>query len=182
MARAAAPMLRGLRVPTRTTRRFSSGNMDEHFTRNERKADLARQLGEPRGTYSRTSCCGKTDVCNQMDGLNRKGDSMKTKMRHLVGATMLGGGGLVTVHAQTAAVKPANKIMALDEIKDQAGLEQTIAALDAKLFDAYNHCDLKGFGDLVADDVEFYHDQGGVTLGREKLVESIQNNICTGDT
>jgi hypothetical protein len=30
--------------------------------------------------------------------------------------------------------------------------------------------------------VEFYHDQGGVTLGREKLTESIKNNICTGDT
>src|SRR5262249_15628149 len=81
-----------------------------------------------------------------------------------------------------AQTKPEEKILALDEIKDQAGLDKTIAALDAKLFGAYNHCDLKTFGDLVADDVEFYHDQGGVTLGREKLVESIKNNICTGDT
>ena len=81
-----------------------------------------------------------------------------------------------------AQAKIDDKILALDEIKDQAGLDRTIAALDAKLFDAYNHCDLKTFGDLVADDVEFYHDQGGVTRGREKLVESVKNNICTGDT
>src|SRR5579883_743259 len=119
MARAAAPMLRGLRVPTRTTRRFSSGNMDEHFTRNERKADLARQLGEPRGTYSRTSCCGLSHPGGCTHQAYRKGGSMRRTMRTLVVATMLGGGGLVTVHAQTAAVKPANKIMALDEIKDQ---------------------------------------------------------------
>jgi len=29
--------------------------------------------------------------------------------------------------------------------------------------------------------VEFYHDQGGVTRGRQKLTESIKNNI-SGDT
>jgi len=26
--------------------------------------------------------------------------------------------------------------------------------------------------------VEFYHDQGGVTLGKQKLTESVKNNIC----
>ncbi len=80
---------------------------------------------------------------------------------------------------------PANgqeKIAALDEIKNQADLDKAITALDTKLFDAYNHCDLKKFDSLLADDVEFYHDQGGVTLGRQKLTESIKNNICTGDT
>lgn len=73
-------------------------------------------------------------------------------------------------------------IPGLDEIKNQAELDKAITALDKKLFDAYNHCDLKTFESLLADDVEFYHDQGGVTLGKEKLTESIKNNICTGDT
>jgi len=81
--------------------------------------------------------------------------------------------------AQTA---PDIKIASLDEIKNQEDLDQAIIALDTKLFDAYNHCDLKTFESLLANDVEFYHDQGGVTLGREKLTESIKNNICTGDT
>src|SRR2546429_9812339 len=31
---------------------------------------------------------------------------------------------------------------------------------------------------FLAEDVEFYHDQGGVTLGRAALTESVKNNIC----
>jgi ketosteroid isomerase-like protein len=74
------------------------------------------------------------------------------------------------------------KVPALEDIKNQEELDKAITALDTELFDAYNHCDLKTFASLLADDVEFYHDQGGVTLGRQKLTESIKNNICTGDT
>jgi hypothetical protein len=74
------------------------------------------------------------------------------------------------------------KIAVLDEIKSQPELDKAITALDAKLFDAYNHCDLATFRSLVADDVEFYHDLGGLTLGGDKLTESVKNNICTGDT
>ena len=57
-------------------------------------------------------------------------------------------------------------------------LFRTIAALDAALFDAYNRCDLEKFGAFFIDDVEFYHDQGGVTLGRQNLTESVKENIC----
>jgi len=81
-----------------------------------------------------------------------------------------------------AQVGAEAKIAPLEEIKNQADLDKAITALDTELFDAYNHCDLKTFDSLLADDVEFYHDQGGVTLGRQKLTESIKNNICTGDT
>ena len=31
---------------------------------------------------------------------------------------------------------------------------------------------------FFVDDVEFYHDQGGVTLGKAKLLESLKMNIC----
>ena len=81
-----------------------------------------------------------------------------------------------------AQVGAETKIAPLEEIKNQADLDKAITALDTKLFDAYNHCDLKTFDSLLADDVEFYHDQGGLTLGHEKLTESIKNNICSGDT
>ena len=95
----------------------------------------------------------------------------------LVGA--LASGWASPANAQATA-EP--KVPTLDEIKNQADLDKAITALDTKLFDAYNHCDLKTFDSLLADDVEFYHDKGGVTLGRQKLTESIKNNICTGDT
>ena len=57
-------------------------------------------------------------------------------------------------------------------------LFKTIASLDQAVFHAYNTCDLEKFGSFFAADVEFYHDKGGVTLGRERLVESVKNNIC----
>jgi hypothetical protein len=57
-------------------------------------------------------------------------------------------------------------------------LFRTVASLDGALFDAFNRCDLEKFGTYFVDDLEFYHDQGGVTLGRQKLTEDVKNNIC----
>ena len=57
-------------------------------------------------------------------------------------------------------------------------LFKAIASLDQAVFDAYNQCDLEKFGSFFVDDVEFYHDKGGVTLGQQRLVESVKNNIC----
>ena len=57
-------------------------------------------------------------------------------------------------------------------------LFKTIQSLDTQLFDAYNHCNLEKFASLIADDVEFYHDKSGLSLGRAALVEGIKNNIC----
>ncbi len=82
-----------------------------------------------------------------------------------------------TLHAQAPAILPA-AILPFDQIKSQAQLDATLLALDAALFDAYNRCDLPKFSSLVADDVEFYHDKGGITLGNAALTESIRNNIC----
>ncbi|WP_053096133.1 nuclear transport factor 2 family protein [Frateuria defendens] len=54
----------------------------------------------------------------------------------------------------------------------------TITALDRTVFDAYNRCDLRTFARYIAPDIEFYHDKGGLTLGREKLVESLRQGVC----
>lgn len=57
-------------------------------------------------------------------------------------------------------------------------LSRTLAALDAALFDSFNRCDLEKFATFFVDDLEFYHDKGGLTLTRQSLVESVKNNIC----
>jgi hypothetical protein len=57
-------------------------------------------------------------------------------------------------------------------------LFRIVASLDGAVFDAFNRCDLEKFGTYFVDDLEFYHDQGGVTLGRQKLTEDVRNNIC----
>ena len=58
---------------------------------------------------------------------------------------------------------------ALESVKSQEELNKVVASLDAALFDAYNRCDLEKFSSFFANDVEFYHDQGVVTLGNAKL-------------
>lgn len=65
----------------------------------------------------------------------------------------------------------AQTVPALDKINSQAELDKALTTLDAALFDAYNKCDLDKFASFFVDDVEFYHDQGGVTLGKAKLTE-----------
>ena len=57
-------------------------------------------------------------------------------------------------------------------------LYQTVAGLDTAIFDAYNHCDLAKLGSMAADDLEFYHDQTGLSVGRQSLVDGVKNNIC----
>lgn len=66
----------------------------------------------------------------------------------------------------------------LDKIQNQEELDRAITALDAALFDSYNRCDLVKFASFIDDNVEFYHDQGGVTLGQAALTDSVKKNIC----
>ena len=72
----------------------------------------------------------------------------------------------------------AQSVPSLGKIQSQEELDKAITALDNALFDAYNKCDLEKFATFFVDDVEFYHDQGGVTLGRQNLTDSGKKNIC----
>lgn len=58
-------------------------------------------------------------------------------------------------------------------------LTHTILQKDSLFWKAYNSCDTVGFGKYVSDDIEFYHDKGGITLGKAKLVNSVTNNLCS---
>lgn len=57
-------------------------------------------------------------------------------------------------------------------------LHRTLSSLDGALFDSFNRCDLEKFTTFFAEDVEFYHDKGGLTPSRKSLVESVRNNVC----
>jgi hypothetical protein len=80
--------------------------------------------------------------------------------------------GLFAGRAEAQAAPP------LENIQSQAELDKAIAALDAALFDSYNRCDLEKFASFFVDNVEFYHDQGGATLGKAALTDSVKKNIC----
>ncbi|HZH65277.1 MAG TPA: nuclear transport factor 2 family protein [Flavisolibacter sp.] len=57
-------------------------------------------------------------------------------------------------------------------------LHDTIARLDSVFFDAYNTCKLHVFEELISDDIEFYHDRGGLSTSKKDLILSLKNNIC----
>jgi len=57
-------------------------------------------------------------------------------------------------------------------------LFKTIESLDTQLFDAYNHCDLSKLAAMVSDDLEFYHDQTGLSVGKAPFLAAIKQNIC----
>ncbi len=59
-----------------------------------------------------------------------------------------------------------------------AGLTATVTALDKKLFDAYNKCDLATMSGMVEDGLEFYHDQTGLMVGKQPFLDAIKQNIC----
>ena len=61
---------------------------------------------------------------------------------------------------------------------EQQKLTATILHLDSAFWNAYNNCDTARFIDFVTDDVEFYHDKGGFTMGAKALISALNKNIC----
>ena len=61
---------------------------------------------------------------------------------------------------------------------EQQKLSATILHLDSAFWNAYNNCDTAHFIDFLTDDVEFYHDKGGVTTDAKSLIEALDKNIC----
>lgn len=57
-------------------------------------------------------------------------------------------------------------------------LYKTVASLDTALFNAYNTCNLEKLSAMVDKDLEFYHDQSGLAVGRQPFVDAIKANIC----
>jgi hypothetical protein len=49
-------------------------------------------------------------------------------------------------------------------------LQKTIQAQDSALFEAFNTCDMARFATFFSDDLEFYHDRGGLTKSRAAQV------------
>ena len=63
-----------------------------------------------------------------------------------------------------------------------ASLQDTIAALDTAVFDAFNRCadpaQLQAHAAHFAPDVEFYHDTGGVTWTRDAMIANTAKYAC----
>lgn len=53
-----------------------------------------------------------------------------------------------------------------------------IVAMDKEFFDAYNNCNLKKQDSIYAENIEFFHDKGGLMTSKTELIEATKKNIC----
>ncbi|MEH6307739.1 nuclear transport factor 2 family protein [Olivibacter sp. CPCC 100613] len=60
-------------------------------------------------------------------------------------------------------------------------IEALVHQQDSLFWEGYNRCDIELQGQLISDDVEFYHDKGGITRGKAALLASIKNNLCSSN-
>lgn len=63
---------------------------------------------------------------------------------------------------------------------DDIELYKTIVALDSVFFSAYNTCDvnLDKYSSFYADEIEFYHDNGGFMNSKKEIIDGTKKYIC----
>src|SRR5688572_9251723 len=79
--------------------------------------------------------------------------------------------------ASPLAVKSQNVIPKYVKSVSQE-LYDSIVDLDSIFFDAYNNCRLDEIDSLISEDIEFYHDKGGVSTSKEEIIKGLKNNVC----
>ena len=68
-----------------------------------------------------------------------------------------------------------------DNPEDVKKLRSEILHLDSLFWKAYNTCDLDSFETFLTEDLEFYHDKGGLTTTLATLMESAKNGRCSNE-
>lgn len=58
-------------------------------------------------------------------------------------------------------------------------ITKAVLQRDSLFWFAYNTCDTLTISDFYTDDVEFYHDKGGFSKGKDNVVASFKKNLCT---
>jgi hypothetical protein len=57
-------------------------------------------------------------------------------------------------------------------------LHHEIIKMDSIYFTAYNTCDLKTQEAIYAENLEFFHDKGGLSTDKAGILKSLKENIC----
>ena len=61
---------------------------------------------------------------------------------------------------------------------ESKALYDSIVRMDSTWEDSYNNCRMDVQEQIISDDLEFYHDRGGVMTSKKLLIEALKNNIC----
>jgi hypothetical protein len=81
-------------------------------------------------------------------------------------------------HSTCSAQEVVNDSLIRAYIPADKELYTTIVSMDKEYFDAYNSCDLEKQAFLYSDNLEFFHDKGGLTTSKQEVLEAISKNIC----
>ncbi|WP_436487857.1 nuclear transport factor 2 family protein [Chitinophaga sp. ARDCPP14] len=57
-------------------------------------------------------------------------------------------------------------------------LSAVILHNDSLFWRAYNSCDITKMMEYFSEDIEFYHDKGGITLGKPAMAQSFEKGVC----
>ncbi|MCF6222773.1 MAG: nuclear transport factor 2 family protein [Flavobacteriaceae bacterium] len=74
------------------------------------------------------------------------------------------------------SIKDSDKIRPY-KIVDEA-LYKTIVSKDKEFFDAYNNCDLEKQASMYSNDIEFFHDKGGLMTSKKEIIDATEKYIC----
>lgn len=66
----------------------------------------------------------------------------------------------------------------LGSLEKDDDLYHTIVKMDSIYFTAYNNCEMETQARIYAEDLEFYHDKGGLSTSKNDILKSIETNIC----
>ena len=85
---------------------------------------------------------------------------------------------LIITYSACFAQKKALKETEYKYVPDNLELYNTIVAMDSTFFQAYNTCNLDKQAAIYSDNIEFYHDKGGLMTIKQDLIDGTKNNIC----
>jgi hypothetical protein len=66
------------------------------------------------------------------------------------------------------------------QVSQDSEVFKQLKARDSLLFErGFNKCEIADFEFFISKDLEFYHDQGGVTTNKADFLKAVRNNICS---
>lgn len=70
-------------------------------------------------------------------------------------------------------------ISGYSQVNEDSELFQKLQERDSLLFkEGFDKCRISEFEDFISEDLEFFHDQGGLTTNKEDFLSAVRNNIC----
>ncbi len=69
-------------------------------------------------------------------------------------------------------------LLAMQAPGQVASDEAAVRDADGRFWQAYNSCNVEAMSGFFTEDLEFYHDRGGLTQGKAALVEQTREGLC----